>query len=170
MINLLSFYKMHSLKLLERQKYIYFVSCQLDDSSLYNNIVHIQLNLWCKKKKINHRTMILKIASNYMSAIWVSDCYSKATNFYLIQTVATKSKWLNIKLWGIQWLKVWYIYGKTMEFSFYLYQRPFSSLLWILSFWQWRNQSCSLLYGIPLEFTPEQNVISKTLHETPEDL
>ena len=106
MINLLSFYKMHSLKLLERQKYIYFVLCQLDDFSVYNNIVQIQLNLWCKKKKINHRTMILKIASNYMWAIWVSDCYSKATHFYLIQTVATKSKWLNIKLWGIQWLKV----------------------------------------------------------------
>ena len=105
MINLLSFYKMPSLKLLERQKYIYFVLCQLDDSSVYNNIVQIQLNLWCKKK-INHRTMILKIASNYMWAIWVSDCYSKATHFYLIQTVAKKSKWLNIKLWGIQWLKV----------------------------------------------------------------
>ena len=45
MINLLSFYKMHSLKLLERQKYIYFVLCQLDDSSVYNNIVQIQLNL-----------------------------------------------------------------------------------------------------------------------------
>jgi hypothetical protein len=40
----------HPLKLLQKQAYICFVLCQLGDSSVYNDAVQTELNIWCEQE------------------------------------------------------------------------------------------------------------------------